>query len=139
MKRSLSRLPERFEARGQKRGMVALLQGCVQRVFFGHVNEATARVLAAVGFEVHVPREPRCCGALPLHAGEYPEARELAKATMEALGGYDTVLVNAAGCGSTMRDYGHVLRDEPGWADRAARFAERVRDVSEFLAEAGPR
>ena len=64
---------------------VALLQGCVQRVFFGHVNEATARVLAAEGFEVHVPRLPRCCGALPLHAGEDPEARALAKATIEAL------------------------------------------------------
>jgi glycolate oxidase iron-sulfur subunit len=139
VKRSLTRLPERFEARGERRGTVALLQGCVQRVFFGHVNEATARVLAAEGFEVHVPRLPRCCGALPLHAGEDPEARTLAKATIEALEGYDTVVVNAAGCGSAMRDYGHVLRDEPDWAERAAAFAERVRDVSEFLAEAGPR
>jgi glycolate dehydrogenase iron-sulfur subunit len=139
LKRSLTRLPERFEARGERRGTVALLQGCVQRVFFGHVNEATARVLAAEGFEVHVPRLPRCCGALPLHAGEDPEARRLAKATIEALEGYDTVIVNAAGCGSAMRDYGHVLRDEPEWAERAAAFAERVRDVSEFLAEAGPR
>jgi glycolate oxidase iron-sulfur subunit len=139
VRRSLRRLPERFEAEGERRGTVALLQGCVQRVFFGHVNEATARVLAAEGFEVHVPRAPRCCGALPLHAGEDPDARELAKATIEALDGYDTVIVNAAGCGSAMRDYGHVLRDEPDWAGRAARFAERVRDVSEFLAEAGPR
>jgi glycolate oxidase iron-sulfur subunit len=136
---SLTRLPECFEARGEKRGTVALLQGCVQRVFFGHVNEATARVLAAEGFEVRAPRLPRCCGALPLHAGEDPEARRLAKATIEALEGYDTVIVNAAGCGSAMRDYGHVLRDEPEWAERAAEFAGRVRDVSEFLAEAGPR
>ena len=113
MRRSLSRLPERFEARGEKRGTVALLQGCVQRVFFAHVNEATARVLAAEGFEVHVPRLPRCCGALPMHAGEDVEARALAKATIEALEGYDTVIVNAAGCGSAMKDYGHVLRDEP--------------------------
>ena len=139
LKRSLTRLPERFEAKGERRGTVALLQGCVQRVFFGHVNEATARVLAAEGFEVHVPREPRCCGALPLHAGEDPDAQELARATIEALEDYDTVVVNAAGCGSAMRDYGHVLRDDPDWADRAARFADRVRDVSEFLAEAGPR
>ena len=139
VKGSLTRLPERFEARGEKRGTVALLQGCVQRVFFSHVNEATARVLAADGFEVHVPRDPRCCGALPLHAGEDPDARELAKATIEALEHYETVVVNAAGCGSAMRDYGHVLRDEPDWADRAARFADRVRDVSEFLAEVGPR
>ena len=121
-KRALGRLPERFEAIGEKRGTVALLQGCVQRVFFSHVNEATARVLAAEGFEVHVPRLPRCCGALPLHAGADPEARELAKATIEAFEGYDTVVVNAAGCGSAMKDYGHVLRDEPDWADRAARL-----------------
>ncbi len=139
LRRSLGRLPSRFEARGEKRGTVALLQGCVQRVFFAHVNEATAHVLAAEGFEVHVPRLPRCCGALALHAGEDPQARELAKATIEELEHHDTVIVNAAGCGSAMKDYGHVLRDEPEWAERAAAFAERVRDVSEFLAEAGPR
>jgi len=139
MRRSLSRLPERFEARGGRRGTVALLQGCVQRVFFAHVNDASARVLAAEGFEVHVPRIPRCCGALALHAGEDPAATTLAKATIEALEGYDTVIVNAAGCGSAMKDYGHVLRDEPNWAERAAGFSRRVRDVSEFLAEAGPR
>jgi glycolate oxidase iron-sulfur subunit len=139
LKDSLTRLPERFEARGEKRGTVALLQGCVQRVFFAHVNEATARVLAAEGFDVHMPRQPRCCGALALHAGEDPQARELAKETIEELERYETVVVNAAGCGSAMKDYEHVLRDEPEWAERAARFAARVRDVSEFLAEAEPR
>jgi glycolate oxidase iron-sulfur subunit len=139
LKRTLGRLPSRFAARGGKRGTVALLQGCVQRVFFAHVNEATAHVLAAEGFEVHVPRLPRCCGALALHAGEDPQARKLAKATIEELEGYDTVVVNAAGCGSAMKDYGHVLRDEPEWAERAAAFAGRVRDVSEVLAEAEPR
>ena len=139
MRRSLARLPTRFEARGERRSTVALLQGCVQRVFFADVNEATARVLAAEGFEVHVPRLPRCCGALPMHAGEDTEARALAKSTIEALEGYETVVVNAAGCGSAMKDYGHILRDEPDWAERAAGFSGRVRDVSEFLAEAGPR
>ena len=139
LKRSLTRLPERFEAKGERRGTVALLQGCVQRVFFAHVNEATARVLAAEGFDVHVPRRPRCCGALALHAGEDPDARALARSTIAELEGYDTVIVNAAGCGSAMKDYGHVLRDEPEWAERAAAFAERVRDVSEFLAEVEPR
>ena len=138
LKRSLTRLPERFEARGEQRGTVALLQGCVQRVFFGHVNEATARVLAAEGFEVHVPRARAAAGrwrSTPART----RTRRVAKATIEALEDYDTVVVNAAGCGSAMRDYGHVLRDDPDWADRAARFSERVRDVSEFLAEAGPR
>jgi glycolate dehydrogenase iron-sulfur subunit len=136
---ALGRLPARFEAVGPKRGEVALLQGCVQRVFFSQVNRDTARVLAAEGFDVHVPRLPRCCGALPLHAGADPEARSLAKATIEALEGYETVIVNAAGCGSAMKDYGHVLRDEPDWAERAQRFAAKVRDASEFLAQAGPR
>jgi glycolate oxidase iron-sulfur subunit len=133
VKRSLTRLPERFEARGQRRGTVALLQGCVQRVFFSHVNEATARVLAAEGFEVHVPRLPRCCGALALHAGEDPEASQLAKATIEAFDGYDTVIVNAAGCGSAMKGYGGLLGTED-----ARRFAASVRDVTELLAELGP-
>jgi glycolate oxidase iron-sulfur subunit len=139
LRRVLGRLPRRFEARGEKRGEVALLQGCVQRVFFAHVNEATARALAAEGYEVHVPRLPRCCGALPLHAGADPQARALAKATIEALEGHETVIVNAAGCGSAMKDYGHVLRDEPDWAGRAERFAAKVRDASEFLAGAGAR
>jgi glycolate oxidase iron-sulfur subunit len=138
LRRALTRLPERFEARGAKRGTVALLQGCVQRVFFGHVNEATARVLAAEGFEVHAPRLPRCCGALQLHAGD-DGARERAKDAITALDSYETVVVNAAGCGSAMKDYGHVLRDEPEWAERAERFAGKVRDASELLAEAGPR
>jgi glycolate oxidase iron-sulfur subunit len=138
VRRSLKRLPRRFEARGAKRGTVALLQGCVQRVFFGHVNEATARVLASEGFEVHAPRRPRCCGALQLHTGD-EAALELAKRTIAALERYDTVVVNAAGCGSSMKDYGHVLRDEPEWADRARNFSAKVRDATEVLAEAGPR
>jgi glycolate oxidase iron-sulfur subunit len=138
LKRSLRRLPVHFPAQGEKRGSVALLQGCVQRVFFGHVNDATAHVLAADGFEVHAPRLPRCCGALQLHSGD-DGALELAKKTIAALEGHDTIVVNAAGCGSAMKDYGHVLRDEPEWAERAERFAAKVRDATEVLAEAGPR
>jgi glycolate oxidase iron-sulfur subunit len=138
LSRSLRPLPRHFSARGEKRGSVALLQGCVQRVFFGHVNEATARVLTADGFDVHAPRLPRCCGALQLHSGD-EGALELAKDTIARLEGYDTIVVNAAGCGSAMKDYGHVLRDDPEWAERAERFAARVRDATEVLAEAGPR
>jgi glycolate oxidase iron-sulfur subunit len=136
---ALRRLPSRYRARGESRGTVALLQGCVQRVFFGHVNEATAIALAADGFDVEVPRLPRCCGALQLHAGEDAGARSLAKDTIERLERYDHVVVNASGCGSAMKDYGHVLRDEPEWAERAERFASRVRDASELLADAGAR
>ena len=139
LRRSLARLPRRYEARGEPRGSVALLQGCVQRVFFSQVNDATARVFAAEGFHVEVPRLPRCCGALPMHAGADAEARSLVKATIEALERHETVVVNAAGCGSAMKDYGHLLRDEPAWAGRAERFAAKVRDASELLAEVGPR
>jgi glycolate oxidase iron-sulfur subunit len=136
---AVRRLPSRYRARGESRGTVALLQGCVQRVFFGRVNEATAVALAADGFDVAVPRLPRCCGALQLHAGEDAGARALAKDTIERLERYDHVVVNASGCGSAMKDYGHVLRDEPEWAERAERFSARVRDATELLAEAGAR
>jgi glycolate oxidase iron-sulfur subunit len=134
---TMKRLPERLEAKGEKRGTVGLLQGCVQRVFFHRVNEATARVLAAEGFEVHAPRLPRCCGALQMHTGY--DSRELARATIEAFEHCDHVVANAAGCGSSMKDYAHLLRDDPQWAERAERFTAKVRDITELLAEAGSR
>jgi glycolate oxidase iron-sulfur subunit len=131
-------LPVRTPARGRPRGRVALLQGCVQRVFFHEVNRATVRVLAAEGYEVLAPREPRCCGALMLHSGEEAAAIRLAKQTIIALEGCDVVAVNAAGCGSAMKSYGVLLDDDPEWAIRARAFAERVRDVSEVLAGVDP-
>ena len=132
------RLPRVTAARGTvRRGRVALLQGCVQRAFFGPVNEATAQVLAAEGWEVHAPRAPRCCGALQLHSGD-EGARDLARRTIAALEGFDTVVATAAGCGSAMRDYGHALRDDPAWAERARAFTGRVRDATELLAEHEP-
>jgi glycolate oxidase iron-sulfur subunit len=133
------RLPEHTPARGERRGTVGFLQGCVQRVLFHDVNAATVRVLAAEGFEVHAPRAPRCCGALQLHSGEDDPARARARETIAAFADYDVVLVNAAGCGSAMKDYGHVLRDDPDWAERAASFSAKVRDVTEFLADVEPR
>jgi glycolate dehydrogenase iron-sulfur subunit len=132
-------LPEHVPAQGERRATVGFLQGCVQRVFFGDVNRATLRVLAAEGFEVHAPRLPRCCGALQLHAGEADAARALARRTIAAFERFDRVVVNAAGCGSSMKDYGHALRDDPAWADRAAAFAAKVCDVTELLAEHEPR
>jgi glycolate oxidase iron-sulfur subunit len=125
------RLPAITPARGQKRGTVALLQGCVQRVFFAEVNRATVAVLAAEGFEVHAPRQPRCCGSLQLHTGYEPAAQARARDAIAALGGYETVIVNSAGCGSGMKDYAHLV-DDPA-------FAARVKDVHEFLAEIEPR
>jgi glycolate oxidase iron-sulfur subunit len=130
----VQRLPEVTKAVGERRGRVALMQGCVQRAFFGDVNAATVRVLAAEGWEVHAPRSPRCCGALMLHTGVEDEARELARATIAAYDEFDHVVVNAAGCGSAMKEYGYLLEDE-----RAEAFSAKVRDVHELLAEGEPR
>jgi glycolate oxidase iron-sulfur subunit len=136
---AITRLPEFTRARGESRGTVALLQGCVQRVLFSGVNAATVAVLAAEGFDVHAPRAPRCCGALQLHSGDDDPARARARETIAAFADHDVVLVNAAGCGSAMKDYGHLLRDDEEWAGRADSFVAKVRDVSEFLAEIEPR
>jgi glycolate oxidase iron-sulfur subunit len=137
LRKSFKRLPGRVEARGEARGTVGLLQGCVQRVFFHDVNVATAKVLAAEGFEVHAPRLPRCCGALQMHTGY--DSTDLARATIAAFERCDHVVANAAGCGSSMKDYGHLLREDPAWAERASAFSEKVQDVTELLAEAGSR
>ena len=121
-------LPEVTPAIGQKRGRIALMQGCVQRVFFGDVNAATVRVLAAEGWEVHAPRHPRCCGALQFHTGVEKEARELARATIAAYKDFDFVVANVAGCGSAMKEYGYLLED-----NAAKAFSAKVRDVHELL------
>jgi glycolate oxidase iron-sulfur subunit len=134
-----SRLPERIRARGEVRGRVGLLQGCVQRVFFHGVNAATAYTLSCEGYEVYAPRLPRCCGALQFHTGYEPEALRLAKRTIAAFEGCDHVIVNAAGCGSSMKEYGHLLSDDPEWAERAEAFSARVLDVTELLGEGEPR
>jgi glycolate oxidase iron-sulfur subunit len=138
LRAAVRRLPEVTPARGPRRGTAGFLQGCVQRVFFGDVNAATVAVLAAEGWEVHAPRQPRCCGALQLHTGDDGQARELARRTIAAFESYDVVVVNAAGCGSAMKDYGHLFRDDPAWGPRAEAFSAKVRDVSELLAEHEP-
>jgi glycolate dehydrogenase iron-sulfur subunit len=127
-------------AQGSLRGRVGLVTGCVQRAFFGSVNRATARVLSAEGFEVHAPRSQGCCGALALHAGEDETARDFARALIATFerAGVDTIAVNAAGCGSAMKEYGHLLRNDSVWAERAAAFSQKVRDVTEILATCDP-
>jgi glycolate oxidase iron-sulfur subunit len=119
---------------------VGLVAGCVQRVFFPGVNAATLRTLAAEGCEVIVPPAQGCCGALSMHAGRDREGREFARNLIAAFEGetLDAIIVNAAGCGSNLKDYGRLLGDEPEWAERAAAFAGKVRDVSEFLAALPP-
>jgi glycolate oxidase iron-sulfur subunit len=117
-----------------------MLTGCVQREFFPRVNAATARVLAMEGCDVVIPREQGCCGALSVHNGREPEAIAFARRTIDVFdaAGVQHVVVNAAGCGSSMKEYGELLADDPAWAARARGFSARVRDVSEVLAELGP-
>jgi glycolate oxidase iron-sulfur subunit len=126
---------------GAKRRRVGLLLGCVQREFFSQVNAATARVLAAEGCEVVAPREQPCCGALLVHAGEETAAVELAKRTIDAFerANVETVVTNAAGCGSNVKEYGHLLRDDPKYAARAKVFAAKCKDISEVLTDLEPR
>ncbi len=138
-----SSMPDVIPAAGERRRRVALLLGCVQRVFFSDVNRATARVLAAEGCEVVIPQAQGCCGALMLHAGLEDDAAALARRFIDAfepaLAGVDAIVINAAGCGSTLKEYGHLLRDDPTYAARAEALAAKCRDVSEVLADLEPR
>ena len=133
-------LPERISPSGTRRAVVGLLTGCVQGTFFPGVNSATARVLQAEGCEVVVPRHQGCCGALSVHNGREEEARRFARRIIDTFerAGVDHVVVNAAGCGSTMKEYGELLADDPSYASRADALADKVRDVSEILDELGP-
>jgi len=135
------RAAARVPARGTSRRRVGLLLGCVQRVFFPHVNDATARVLAAEGCDVEMPAAQGCCGALMLHAGRDTEAAAAARRLIDVFetAGVDCVAINAAGCGSAMKSYGDLLRDDPVYAERARAFAAKCVDVSELLADLEPR
>jgi glycolate oxidase iron-sulfur subunit len=134
------RLPERIPAAGPRRAIVGLLTGCVQGAFFPGVNAATARVLQAEGCDVVVPRSQGCCGALSVHNGREAEGQDFARRLVESFehSGVEYVVVNSAGCGSTMKEYAALLADDPAYADRARVFTERVRDVAEILDELGP-
>jgi glycolate oxidase iron-sulfur subunit len=133
------KIPDLTGPVGERRRRVGVLTGCVQRVFFSPVNAATVRVLAAEGCEVIAPKQG-CCGALSTHAGREEESLDFARKTIDTFEdlNLDNVVVNAAGCGSTMKEYGYLLRDDPEYAERAKAFSAKVRDVSEFLQELGP-
>lgn len=124
---------------GPRRGRVALLLGCAQHAFFPGVNQATARVLAHNGFEVVAPKEQGCCGSLFVHEGERERGKALARKAIDVFeaAGADFVAINAAGCGSVMKEYGELLKDDARYAERAAALSRKVRDVSEILAESG--
>jgi glycolate oxidase iron-sulfur subunit len=136
---SSQRLPARVPAVGERRGAVALFQGCVMRAAFAATNAATARVLARNGFDVLVPEAQTCCGALHVHAGERDGGRELAKRNIAALEGLavDAIVVNAAGCGANLKEYGWLLKDDRAWAERAERFSAKVKDATELLGDRG--
>jgi glycolate oxidase iron-sulfur subunit len=134
--------PERRYAGGTsgQRGTVTLLSGCVMEGLFGQTNRATARTLAANGYATVDSAGQRCCGALHAHAGDREGARTLARTNVAAFerSQADFIVVNAAGCGAMLKEYGHLLADDPEWSARAGRVAARVRDATELLAEAGP-
>lgn len=138
-----SHSPVRVPATGERRRRVGLLLGCVQRVFFDEVNVATIRVLAAEGCEVVVPQSQGCCGALMLHSGLETDAAQMARRFIDAFeaeaADVDTIVINAAGCGSTLKEYGHLLRDDPVYAERASMLASKCKDISELLDELEPR
>ena len=129
--------PRTTLADGPRRARVAMLTGCIQAVVFGAHNRATARVLARNGCDVLVPEGQRCCGALNAHGGDHARALAMARQTIDAFEAVaaDFVIVNTSGCGAHMKAYGHVLADDPAYAERAKRFAATVRDLAEFLAQ----
>jgi len=125
-----------FSAEGPRRYRVALMAGCIANVCFSRLNEATVRVLQKNGCEVVVPAGQTCCGALHVHAGLRGQARQLAQRNIDALasGGFDAILTNAAGCGSTLKEYAELLEHDAEYASRAREFSRRMQDVTEFLA-----
>jgi glycolate oxidase iron-sulfur subunit len=130
-----SQIGRTFPPEGPRKHRVAFLSGCIANVCFARLNEATVRVLQRNGCEVVVPNGQGCCGALHLHAGLRGEARKLACRNIDALlnGGFDAVITNAAGCGSTLKEYGELLEDLPEYAEKAREFSSLMRDVTEFL------
>ena len=135
--------PGIYQAEGERRLRVALLAGCAQRALAPHINAATIRLLTRHGCEVVVAEGAGCCGALTLHMGREAEAKRAASACIAAWsrelhgGGLDAVVVNASGCGTTVKDYGHMLADDPAWRERAEQVANLARDVSEVMLEVG--
>lgn len=127
---------EHWRAEGKKQARVGMITGCVMQVMQSHVNEATARVLTRAGCEVEAPKTQNCCGALHAHTGDMEQAKHFAKRNIEVFEAQnlDAVIINSAGCGSALKEYGHWFKGDTDWETRAQNFAAKVKDVSEFLA-----
>ena len=132
-------LPDIIPAQGEKRYRVGVILGCVQRLFFSPINEATVRVLTANGCEVVIPKSQGCCAALPEHQGQTEQAKTLARQMIDSFANTDVdfVIINAAGCGHTLKEYGHILQDDPEYKEKAEAFAAKVKDAQEFLVNVG--
>ncbi|KZL50013.1 glycolate oxidase [Nodularia spumigena CENA596] len=132
-------LPDIIPAQGEKRYRVGVILGCVQRLFFSPINEATVRVLTANGCEVVIPKSQGCCAALPEHQGQTEQAKTLARQMIDSFANTDVdfVIINAAGCGHTLKEYGHILQDDPEYKEKAQAFAAKVKDAQEFLVNVG--
>lgn len=126
-------------AQGKKRYRVGVILGCVQRFFFSQVNQATIRVLTKNGCEVVIPQNQGCCAALPAHQGQEAQAQTLARQMIDIFENseVDAIIINAAGCGHTLKEYGHILADDSNYSSKAQEFASKVKDVQEFLHEIG--
>jgi glycolate oxidase iron-sulfur subunit len=133
------KLPDVVPAQGEKRYRVGVILGCVQRVLFSPVNEATVRVLTANGCEVVIPKTQGCCAALPEHQGQREQSQALARQMIDSFEGtgVDFIIINAAGCGHTLKEYNHILEDDLEYREKAKAFAAKVKDAQEFLAQVG--
>jgi glycolate oxidase iron-sulfur subunit len=131
-----SSIGKTFPAEGPRRYRVALMAGCIANVSFARLNEATVRVLQKNGCEVVVPAGQTCCGALPVHAGMRDVGRRAARRNIDVIlkGNFDAVISNAAGCGSTLKEYGELLESDPAYAAKAKQFVGIMKDATEFLA-----
>jgi glycolate oxidase iron-sulfur subunit len=129
---------EMFAAAGERKKIVGMLATCVGSVMQEPVNRKTVEVLTHLGCEVRVPRSQQCCGAIHHHQGEAETAKALARRNIAALEACEVIITNVAGCGAMLRDYGHLLRDDPQWAKRAAEFTAKVRDVHELIVDLDP-
>lgn len=127
--------PEIVQAKGEKKFTVLFPVGCLMNVMFSDINKDTIELLSKLGCEVIIPKNQTCCGSLPAHNGDLEQARKLAKATIESFMNYnyDYIISNSAGCGAFMKEYGHILKDDELYSNKAREFSSKVKDVMEFI------